>query len=78
MRPEFSSDLLNKQISSYSFPSLVSENKLNITKRELDRIDAARKLYINLGMPGYPKFFSDLEENRIRDVNYPLMMQRDV
>lgn len=44
-------------------------NKLNFTKRELDRIYAARKLYINLGIPGYPKFFSDLENNRIRDVN---------
>ena len=66
-KPEHNTNLFNKQISSYSFPSLVSENKRNFTRRELRRIDDARKLYINMGMPGYQKFFSDLENNRIRD-----------
>ena len=66
-KPEHNTNLLNKQISSYSFLSLVSENKSNFTRRELKRIDDAKKLYINMGMPGYKKFFSDLENNRIRD-----------
>ena len=68
-KPETDTNLLNKQISSYSFLSLVSENKSNFTRIELKRIDNAKKLYINLGMPGYPKFFKDLEKNRIRDCN---------
>ena len=68
-RPEFNSNLLSKQISSYSFLSLVSKNKLNFSKREINTISAARKLYINLGIPDYPKFFGDSENNRIRDMN---------
>ena len=50
-KPEHNTNLFNKQISSYSFPSLVSENKINFTRRELKRIDDARELYINMGMP---------------------------
>ena len=64
-KPEHKSNLLNKQISSYSFLGLVSENKSNFTRIEMKRIDNAKKLYINLGMPGYPKLFKDLENNRI-------------
>ena len=41
-KPEDSSNLQNKQISSYSFLSFVSENKSSFTRRELKRIDDAR------------------------------------
>ena len=66
-KPDHNFNLLNQQISSYSFLDLVSSNKRNYTRRELNRINTAKKLYINLGMPGYNKFLKDLEVNFIRD-----------
>ena len=51
-KPEQNTSLSNKQVSSYTFLSLVSENNF-ITRRELKRIDDAKKPYINMGMPGY-------------------------
>ena len=66
-RPEHNTILFNKQVSSHSFISLVSGNKNNFTRSELKRIDDTKKLYINMGMPGYQEFFSDLENNRISD-----------
>ena len=76
-KPEDNSSLLNKQISSYSFLGLVSENKSSFTRRELKRIDEARNLFIILGMPGYPKFFKDLENKRIRDCEITLDDAKD-
>ena len=49
-KPGHNFNLLNKQISFYSFLSLVSTKKSNFTKRELARIDETRKLYINIGI----------------------------
>jgi len=51
-KPEHNFNLTNKRISSYTFLSLVSTNKSNYTRQELDRVDASKKLYIKLGMPG--------------------------
>ena len=56
----------------YSFLSLVSTNRSNYARRELDRIDAAKKLYINSGMSGSKKFFKSLENNLIRDCPLPV------
>ena len=42
-KPETNTNLVNKQISSYSFLGLVSTNKSNYTRRELQRVDAAKK-----------------------------------
>ena len=39
----------------------------NFTRRELNRVTTARKLYINLCIPGYKNFFKALEKNHIRD-----------
>ena len=50
-KPETNTNLLNKQISSYSFLSLVSTTKCNYTSR-VTRVDAAKTLNINLGIPG--------------------------
>ena len=59
--------LSNKKISSYSFLTLVEANKRNFTRRELKRADDCRRLFINLGMPGYRKFYKMIETNQIRD-----------
>ena len=53
---EHNSNLINKRVSSYSFLYLVSTNKSNYNRREIRRIDKAKSLYINMGMPGYKKF----------------------
>lgn len=66
-KPEHNCNLLNNHISSYSFLNLVSENKSNCTKHELVRINIAKKLYGNSGMPGYKKFFHALENNLTRE-----------
>ena len=57
----------NKKVSPYSFLTLVEANKENFTRREIKGADDARKLYINLGLPGYKSFFKALESNAIRD-----------
>ena len=67
-KPEYNYNLLNKQTSSYSFLNLISENKSNCTKRELVRIDTAKKVYVNSGMPGYKKCFHVLKKNLIRNI----------
>ena len=74
-KTETNTNLLNKHIYSYSFLSLVSTNKSSYTRHELVRIDAAKKLYINLGMLGYKKDFSSSGEKFIRDC--PLMSDDD-
>ena len=61
-KQRYKSNILNKQVSSCSFLSLVAKNKSNYTKCELDR-----KLYINIGMPGYKKFFKALDNNLMKD-----------
>ena len=61
-KQRYKSNLLNKQVSSCSFLSLEAKNKSNHTKCELDR-----KLYINIGMPGYKKCFKALNNNLMRD-----------
>ena len=40
-KPETNTNLVSKQISLYSFLGLVSTNKSNYTRRELQRVDAA-------------------------------------
>lgn len=57
----------NKQVSVYSFLTLVEANKKNFTRRELNAANDAKKLYVHLGMPDYKKFFKMLEDNKIRD-----------
>ena len=71
-KPGYKSNLLNKQVPSYSYLILVATNKINFTKLELVRIDEARKLHINTGIPRYKKIFKTLEKNLIRD--FPLIV----
>jgi hypothetical protein len=60
----------NTNISAYSFPQLVSENKSNFTRTEVEGADRARELYRKMGMPGYTYFFHLLQTNYIH--NCPL------
>ena len=59
--------LNKKKVSSYSFLTLVESNQTNFTRREVAKADDARKLFINLDMPGNEKFFKMLETNMICD-----------
>ena len=64
------SNILNvnkKQVSPYSFLTLVEANKSSFTRRELERADDVKRLFINIGMPGYKTFFRMLKRNEIRD-----------
>ena len=48
-----SNNVTNKNISAYSFLTLVKSNKENFTTREVKRADMARKFRNHLGYPGY-------------------------
>ena len=60
----------NKNISAYSFLTLVKSNKENFTTREVKRADMARKFRKYLGYPSYKRYFKLLEDNYF--IDYPL------
>ena len=66
-KPSDGTNLNKKQASLYSFFTLVEANKTNFTRREVDRADECKKLYINLGMPGYKRFFAMLDGGKMRN-----------
>ena len=51
----------------YNFAQIVSENKKNFTRREIQGADDAKELYKSIGMPSYAKFFSLLQSNFFRN-----------
>ena len=56
-----------KEVTNYSYLTLVEDNRALYTRRQLKAADDARKLYQHLGMPGYRKFFEMLKHNHITD-----------
>ena len=57
----------NHLLEKYSFLNLISDNKLYFSKREVDRAEEARKLYLHCNMPGQKRFMKLVEKNYFRD-----------
>ena len=71
-------DKLNKtNFSDYSFPQLVSENKMNYTRSEIEGADKAKELYRKIGMPGYRYFFIFYKQTISETVHLPQTMQNE-
>ena len=60
----------NTQQDIFTSLTLISENRFNYSKRELQGADMARDLHLKIRYPGYQKFFKFLETNFFR--NCPL------
>jgi hypothetical protein len=54
-----------KPLTPYSCANIVSDNKLEFTRRELEGADTARSLFKHLGMPSYSRFIHAIENNFI-------------
>ena len=48
----------NENISSYSFLTLVNDNKSNFTRREVKMADMTWALYRRIGWPGYRRYLN--------------------
>ena len=57
----------NKCLKAYSCLTLVTANKSQFSRRELEGIERARQLYKHIGMPGYSTFKYMLENNLIHN-----------
>ena len=68
--PNINNNSTNKQISSYSFLTLVRTNKENFTPEEVRRADRAKLLYEHCGAPGYAKYLKWLANNYF--INCPI------
>jgi len=53
-----------KHVSAYSFITLITENKAQLSKRGLTGADQTRELYRKIGYPGYQHF------SYLQDTNY--------
>ena len=57
----------NKNVSAYSFLTLVRANKADFTTRQVKRADIAREFRKHLSYPGYKKYFKLLQSNYFRN-----------
>ena len=56
-KPSYNTNLTNNKIPNYSCLTLGETNKKDFTRYEVKRAEKFKDLYINLGMPGYRRFF---------------------
>jgi hypothetical protein len=61
-----------KNVSGYSFLTLVSSNKEAFTNREIRGADLAVEFHRKIGMPGYKRFFKLLEQNHWGNIGITL------
>ena len=54
-------------VISYSYATLVSENKKSFARREIEGVDNAKSLFRSHGMPSYQAFIEAIENNHIHD-----------
>jgi len=54
-------------VISYSYATLVTENKASFTRREIEGADKAKSLFRSLGMPSYQALIDAIENSHIHD-----------